>query len=159
IKNLTEWRFLTNQDVHSQTGDPQFGSDSLHLPAASTYIYSPATANGAFINTGTQRFDFDGDDRSISSVPNIGADEVAGFQYTNDLAVMTITKPSGITDNAGVINVTAENPLPIQAIVKNEGLIKAFNRNVYSKVEVSTDNGATWLFYNPPAGGGSSFTQ
>ncbi|MEI8135254.1 MAG: T9SS type A sorting domain-containing protein [bacterium] len=154
IKNLTEWRTYTGQDVHSVTGDPMFSpgtNDSLHMPAAATYTYSPASNNGAWLNTGTQQKDFDGDDRLVANnTPDIGADEFEGFQYTSDLSVQVITRPSGITDNAGVINVTTENPLQIQAIIKNQSLVKALGRNAYSKFEVSTDNGTTWNLYNAP---------
>ncbi|MDP4236090.1 MAG: hypothetical protein Q8919_06555, partial [Bacteroidota bacterium] len=148
IKNLNEWRTLTQQDISSVVGDPMFGADSLHLPAATTYIFSPASNAGAWLSTGTQLMDYDGKQRLVANgTPDIGADEFEGFQYTNDLAVQVITKPAGITDNAGVINVTAENPLAIQAIVRNLGSIQAFNRSVHSKVEVSTDNGVTWNIY------------
>ena len=102
---------------------------------------SPTLIESGGLPIGGITIDFDNDTRS--SLPDIGADEFEGFQYVNDLAVQVITRPGGITDNAGVITVTSENPLPIQAIVKNQGSIKAFNRNVYSKVETSTDNGTT----------------
>ncbi len=145
LKNLNEWRTFTQQDIHSVTGDPMFSSDSLHLPSATSYILSPASNNGVWLGTATQTKDFDGEDRLVANnTPDIGADEFEGFQYVNDLAVQVITKPSGITDNAGVISVTAENPLAIQAIIKNQGSIQAFNRTATSKVEVSTDGGLTW---------------
>ena len=145
LKNLNEWRTFTQQDIHSVTGDPLFSSDSLHLPGATSYILSPASNNGAWLGTATQTNDFDGEARLVANnTPDIGADEFEGFQFVNDLAVQVITKPSGITDNAGVISVTAENPLAIQAIVKNQGSIQAFNRNATSKVEVSTNGGLTW---------------
>jgi hypothetical protein len=147
-KTLDEWRYLSHQDISSVTGDAMFTTDSLHLPGATSYILSPASNNGVWLNTATQTFDFDGDQRLVANnTPDIGADEFDGFQYTNDLSVQVITKPNGVTDNAGVINVTAENPLAIQAIVKNQGSIQAFNRNVYSKIEVSTNGGVTWNIY------------
>lgn len=159
IKNLNEWRTLTQQDIASVTGDPKFSSDSLHLPGATSYIFSPASNAGTWLGTQTQLNDFDGEQRLVANgTPDIGADEFEGFQYTNDLAVQVITKPSGITDNAGVISVTAENPLAIQAIVRNLGSIKAFNRNVYSKVEVSTDGGLTWNLYFAPGSGSPTST-
>jgi len=158
IKNLTEWRTYTGQDVHSVTGDPMYSSgvnDSLHLPAVTSYIYSPASNNGIWLNTATDLFDFDGNQRLVrNNTPNIGASDADVFQYTNDLAVLVITRPAGITDNNGVITVTAENPLPVQTIVKNEGLIKAFNRSVHALLEVSTDNGVTWNTYFGPGIGG-----
>jgi hypothetical protein len=58
---------------------------------------------------------------------------------------MTITKPSGILNTSGYTQVTAENPLAIQAVVKNMGSIIANNRTVTAKTEYSTNNGATWL--------------
>jgi len=153
-KTLDEWRYLTQQDISSVTGDPMFILDSLHMPPATSYILSPASNNGVWLGTATQTFDFDGDQRLVANnTPDIGADEFEGFQFTNDLSVQVITKPNGVTDNAGVINVTAENPLAIQAIVKNQGSIQAFNRNVYSKIEVSTDGGATWNLYFAPGSG------
>jgi len=159
IKNLNEWRTLTGQDMASVTGDPMFNTDSLHLPASTTYIFSPASNAGAWLGTPTQLKDFDGEDRLVANnTPDIGADEFEGFQYNNDLAVQVITKPAGITDNTGAVSVTAENPLAIQAIVRNLGGIQAFNRNVYSKVEVSTDAGLTWNLYNAPPGSAPSMS-
>ncbi len=157
FKSLNDWRTYTQQDIHSVTGDPMFGADSLHMPNATSYILSPASNNGAWLGTGTQTLDFDGEARLVANnTPDIGADEFEGFQYVNDLAVQVITRPGGLTDNAGVVNVTAENPLAIQAIVKNQGGIQVFNRNVYSRLDVSTDNGATWNLYQPPLNGGSA---
>ena len=151
FKSLNDWRSYTQQDISSVTGDPMFRADSLHLPAATTYILSPASNNGKWLGTGTQTLDFDGDARLVANnTPDIGADEFEGFQYVNDLAVQVITKPAGITDNTGVVSVTAENPLAIQAIVKNQGSIAASNRNVYAKVEVSIDGGLTWNQYAAP---------
>ena len=148
FKSLNDWRTYTHQDLASVTGDPMFRADSLHLPAATTYILSPASNNGAWLGSGSQTLDFDGEARLVANnTPDIGADEFEGFQYVNDLAVQVITRPAGITDNTGTVSVTAENPLVIEAIVKNQGAIQAFNRNVYAKVDFSTDNGVTWNQY------------
>lgn len=147
VATLNEWRTRTQQDMASVTGDPMFRADSLHLPGATSYILSPASNSGAWLNTATQTQDFDGEDRRVANeFVDMGADEFEGFQYTNDLGVQVITKPSGITDATGAVSVTAENPLAIQALVKNMGSIKAFNRSVTSRVDVSTDNGLTWNF-------------
>ena len=155
--SLNDWRTFTQQDIASVTGDPMFRADSLHLPAATTYILSPASNNGAWLGTSTQTLDFDGEARLVANnTPDIGADEFEGFQYVNDLAVQVITKPAGITDNTGTVTVTAENPLAIQAVVKNQGGLQAFQRNVTARLDVSTDNGVTWSLYNPGLGNGSS---
>ena len=159
VKTLNEWRTRTQQDMGSVTGDPMFRADSLHLPGATSYILSPASNSGVWLNTTTQTQDFDGEDRRVANeFVDMGADEFEGFQFTNDLGVQVITKPGGITDATGAVSVTAENPLAIQALVKNMGSIKAFNRNVNSKVEVSTDAGLTWNIY-PAAGATSTKTN
>lgn len=146
VPTLNAWRTMSQQDILSVGGDPMFISDSLHLPIATTYIYSTASNNGAWLNSTTQSTDIDGDTRLVAGGnPDIGADEFDGFQYTNDLAVMTITKPSGILNTNGYTQVTAETPLAIQAVVKNMGSIIANNRTVTAMVEYSTNSGATWL--------------
>ncbi len=145
VKDINEWRTLSQQDIYSVGGDPRFTPDSLHLPIATTYIPTAASNSGIFLNTATQNMDIDGDLRLVGgSAPDMGADEFEGFQYTNDLAVMVITKPSGLADATGTTFVTAENPLAIQAIVKNLGSLTAANRTVTSQVDVSTNAGATW---------------
>lgn len=145
VKDLNEWRTLSQQDIYSVGGDPKFTTDSLHLPIATTYIPTTASNSGIFLNTATQNADIDGDLRLVGgSAPDIGADEFEGFQYTNDLGVLVITKPSGLADASGTIFVTAENPLSIQAIVKNLGSLTVANRAVTSQVDVSTNSGSTW---------------
>jgi hypothetical protein len=146
VPSINAWRTLSQQDLLSPTGtDPMFTTDSLHLPIATTYIYTQASNAGAWLGSSTQATDIDGDPRITGgSAPDIGADEFDGFQYVNDLAVKVITKPSGITDNTGVTLVTAETPLAVQAIVQNLGSVIAANRTVTAQVSSSTDNGVTW---------------
>jgi hypothetical protein len=146
VPTINAWRTLSQQDLLTPTGDPLFTTDSLHLPIATSYIYTQASNAGKWLGTATQNFDIDGDPRITGgSAPDIGADEFDGFQYVNDLAVKVITKPSGITDNTGVTLVTAETPLAVQAIVQNLGSVIAANRTVTCKVDSSTDNGVTWV--------------
>ncbi|MBS1903769.1 MAG: T9SS type A sorting domain-containing protein [Bacteroidetes bacterium] len=146
VPTLNAWRTMSQQDILSVGGDPLFTTDSLHLPIATTYLYTTASNNGAWLGSATQATDIDGDSRVVASGnPDIGADEFDGFQYTNDLSVMTITKPAGIVNTNGVIQVTAENPLAIQAVVKNMGSIIANNRTVTAKTEYSTNNGISWF--------------
>ncbi|MEP7234967.1 MAG: T9SS type A sorting domain-containing protein, partial [Ignavibacteriota bacterium] len=155
--SLNDWRTLTQQDIASVTGDPMFRADTAHMPNATSYILSPASNNGAWLGSQTQRYDFDGEERLVANnTPDIGADEFEGFQYVNDLAVQVITRPAGITDNTGALTVTTDNPLKIQAVVKNQGGLAAFNRTVRALVEVSTNSGASWSTYNPGVGNGFS---
>src|SRR5437764_3687287 len=64
---------------------------------------------------------------------------------------MVCTKSADSTYNSGVTTITTKNPLQKQPIVNNQGNIQVFNRNVYARVDVSTDNGLTWNTYiNPP---------
>ena len=147
IKSLNDWRTYTQQDINSILGTatnnkPLFTSDSLHLPGATSYIFSAASNSGAYFSA-TQAMDIDGDQR-LTDNPDMGADEFDGFQWNNDLGVQAILQPAGLTDGNGNIVVTSENPLHIQAIVKNLGGITTLQRNVTAKFEKSTDNGLTW---------------
>lgn len=146
IVSLNDWRTLTGQDINSVTGDARFTMDSLHLPEATSYIFSPASNAGKWLNSGSQRFDIDGDERLLANgTPDIGADEFEGFQWTNDLAVQVITQPSGLTNGSGSIIVTDDNPLNIQAIIKNLGGLQALDRNVWAKIDSSMTNGVNWV--------------
>jgi hypothetical protein len=141
---LNDWRTRTGQDIHSVTGNPQFTSD-LHLPAATSYIVSPASNAGIWLGGTIQRYDMDGDERLLGSdFVDIGADEFEGFQYTNDLGIQVIMQPAGMTNTSGVTTVADENPFNVQAIVKNFGGIVAMDRNVYARIDYSVNNGATW---------------
>jgi hypothetical protein len=146
IPTLNDWRTLTGQDIHSVTGNPMFTGGDLHLPPATSYIISPASNAGTWFDGTLQRYDVDGDERLLGSdFADIGADEFEGFQYMNDLGVQVIMQPSGITNSSGTTIVADENPFNIQAIVKNFGGIVAMDRNVYARIDYSTNNGLTWL--------------
>jgi hypothetical protein len=146
IKSLNDWRTLTGQDAHSVVGNPQFSGGDLHLPAATSYIVSPASNAGTWFNGTIQRFDIDAEERLVGAdFVDIGADEFEGFQYTNDLGVQVILQPSGVSNVSGMITVTDENPFNIQAIVKNYGGIVAMDRNVYAKIDYSSDGGLNWF--------------
>ena len=146
IVSLNDWRTLTGQDINSVSGDARFTTDSLHLPEATSYIFSPASNAGKWLNSASQRYDIDGDERLLANgTPDIGADEFEGFQWTNDLAVQVITQPSGLTDGSGNIVVTEENPLNIQALVKNIGGLQALDRKVWAKIDSSMTNGVNWV--------------
>jgi hypothetical protein len=147
FRRLNDWITFTGQDKHSVVGDPRFSSDSLHLPGALSYVASPASNNGAWLGSASQRRDFDGDQRLMgNSTPDIGADEFEGFQYTNDLAVVSILSPAGITTSSTDTTtvVTMENPWYITASIKNQSSQAVFNRTVTATLQRSTDNGATW---------------
>jgi hypothetical protein len=145
IVSLNDWRTLTGQDINSVYGDARFTSDSLHLPEATSYIFSPASNAGKWISA-TSRQDIDGDERLLANgTPDIGADEFEGFQWTNDLGVQVILQPSGLTNGSGAIVVTEDNPLNIQSIVKNLGGLQALDRKVWAKIDTSRSNGATWM--------------
>jgi hypothetical protein len=146
IVSLNDWRTLVGQDINAVTGDARFTTDSLHLPEATSYIFSPASNAGKWLGSGSQRFDIDGDERLLANgTPDIGADEFEGFQWTNDLAVQVITQPSGLTNGSGAIIVTEENPLNIQAIVRNMGALQALDRKVWAKIDTSRTNGVNWV--------------
>jgi hypothetical protein len=145
IVSVNDWRTLTGQDINSLTGNAMFTTDSLHLPEATSYVFSPASNAGRWIS-GTGRFDVDGDERLLANgTPDIGADEFEGFQWTNDLGVQVILQPSGLTNGSGSIVVTEENPLNIQAIVKNLGGLQALDRKVWSKIDTSMSGGLNWV--------------
>ncbi len=149
FRRLNDWRTYLGQDTHSLTGDPMFaspamGTDSLHMPPALTYIESPASNNGFWLGTATQQRDFDGELRLQGNLtPDIGADEWDGFQYTNDLAVLSINQPAGASQSSDTALVTTESPLWINATVKNLSSQAVFNRSVTAKVEAAT-NGGPW---------------
>jgi hypothetical protein len=148
FRRLNDWITFTGQDRHSVVGNPMFSTtDPLHLPGALSYIASPASNNGAWLGTSTQRRDFDGDQRLMGNqTPDIGADEFEGFQYTNDLAVMSIVSPAGLTSSSTDTTtvVTMENPWYITASVKNLSSQAIFGRTLTATLQRSTDNGATW---------------
>ena len=148
FRTLNDWRSYVGQDLHSLVGDPRFASDSLHMPSALTYIQSPASNNGAWLGTTTQARDFDGDQRLSSSAVDIGADEFDGFQYTNDLAVMSITQPAGFSQTSDTSLVTTENPLWITAWVKNLSSQSVFSRTVNAQVQQATNGGPWVTIYN-----------
>jgi|GEM_PF-3210416 len=151
FRNLNDWRSYVGQDMHSLTGDPMFatGTDSLHMPPALSYIESPASNNGAWLGTNTQKRDFDGDLRlQGNATPDIGADEWDGFQFTNDLAVMSITQPAGFSATSDTSLVTTENPLWITAQVKNLSSQSIFNRTVNATVQQATNGGAWTTIFN-----------
>lgn len=146
VVSLNDWRTLTGQDINSIAGNAMFTVDSLHLPEATSYIFSPASNAGTFINSSTGRYDIDGDERNLANgTPDIGADEFEGFQWTNDLGVQVITQPSGLTNGSGAIVVANDNPVHIQAIVKNLGSIQALDRKVWAKIDTSRTNGLNWV--------------
>jgi hypothetical protein len=146
VVSLNDWRTLTGRDINSVTGDPRFASDSLHLPAATSYIFSPASNAGAWLGTASQNMDVDGDPRLVGNDRiDIGADEFEGFEYFNDLGVQVITLPSGLTNGTGSIVVTSDNPLNVQAIVKNLGGIIAQNKKIYARLDTSRTNGLNWV--------------
>src|SRR5439155_12494632 len=92
---------------------------------------------------------FDGDLRLMGNMtPDIGADEFEGFQYTNDLAVMSINQPTGYSQTSDTALVTMENPLWISATVKNLSSQAVFNRSVNAKVEVALSGGPWQTIYN-----------
>jgi hypothetical protein len=125
------------------TGDPRFTSDSLHLPGALSYTPTPASNNGIWIGTNLQLRDLDGDLRQAGNLtPDIGADEVEGFELTNDLAVMAIYKPAGYSATSDETFAVVENPLAVQALVKNLSQGALYNRSVTARLEVSMNGGA-----------------
>ena len=142
FRRLNDWRTFTQQDMHSLVGDPLFASDSLHEPGALSYIESPASNNGAWLGTATQLHDFDGDLRlQGNQTPDIGADEFEGFQYTYDLATLSITQPAGYSATSDTTSVTIENPLWVTAAVKNLSSQAVFNVPVSALVEVAISGG------------------
>jgi hypothetical protein len=150
----TDWQSYLGKDVHSLQGNPLFGTpamgvDSLHMPPALTYIESPAYANGLWLGTYSQKYDFDGDQRLTSTLnPSIGADEWDGFQYTNDLAVQVITQPKGFSATSDTILVTTDNPLWMTAVVKNMGSQTIFNRSVTATLQVALSGGPYNTIYS-----------
>ncbi|MHB8391925.1 MAG: T9SS type A sorting domain-containing protein, partial [Acidobacteriaceae bacterium] len=148
FRTLNDWRSYVAQDMHSLTGDPRFTSDSLHMPSALTYIESPAMNNGAWLGTSTQAFDFDGNPRVSSQAVSIGAEEWNGFQYTNDLAVMSIVQPAGFSETSDTSLVTTENPLWITAWVKNLSSQSVFSRSVNAQVQQAINGGPWVTIYN-----------
>ena len=148
FRRLNDWRTFTQQDSHSVTGDPLFASDSLHEPGALSYIESPASNSGAWLNTATQLRDFDGDLRlQGNQTPDIGADEFDGFQNTNDLATLSITTPAGYSATSDTTSVTIENPLYVNASVKNLSSQAIFNMPVSATVEVAISGGPWTTIY------------
>ena len=148
FRRLNDWWTYTQQDLHSLAGDPLFASDSLHEPTALSYVESPASNNGAWLNTATQLHDFDGDLRlQGNQTPDIGADEFDGFQYSNDLAVLSITQPAGYSATSDTTSVTIENPLWITAQVKNLSSQAVFNVPVSATVEVAISGGPWTTIY------------
>ena len=142
FRRLNDWRTFTQQDSHSVTGDPLFASDSLHEPGALSYVESLVSNNGAWLNTATQLHDFDGDLRlQGNQTPDIGADEFDGFQYSNDLAVLSITTPAGYSATSDTTSVTIENPLWVTGSVKNLSSQAVFNVPVSALVEVAISGG------------------
>ena len=149
FRRLNDWRTYTQQDIHSLTGDPLFASDSLHEPGALSYIESPASNSGAWLNTATQLHDFDGDLRlQGNQTPDIGADEFDGFQYSNDLAVLSIVTPAGYSATSDTTSVTIENPLWVTAQVKNLSSQAIFNVPVSATVEVAISGGPWTTIYS-----------
>ena len=142
FRRLNDWRTYTQQDLHSLAGDPLFASDSLHEPTALSYVESPASNNGAWLNTATQLHDFDGDLRlQGNQTPDIGADEFEGFQYSNDLVTLSITTPAGYSATSDTTSVTIENPLWVTAQVTNLSSQAVFNVPVSALVEVAISGG------------------
>ena len=149
FRRLNDWRTFTQQDLHSLVGDPLFASDSLHEPGALSYIESPASNNGAWLNTATQLHDFDGDLRlQGNQTPDIGADEFDGFEYSNDLAVLSITQPAGYSATSDTTSVTIENPLWVTGSVKNLSSQAVFNVPVSATVEVAISGGPWTTIYS-----------
>jgi hypothetical protein len=149
FRRLNDWRTFTLADSHSVTGDPLFASDSLHEPTALSYVESPASNNGAWLNTATQLYDFDGDLRlQGNQTPDIGADEFDGFQYTSDLATLSITQPAGYSATSDTTSVTIENPLWVTAAVKNLSSQAVFNVPVSATVEVAISGGPWTTIYS-----------
>jgi hypothetical protein len=149
FRRLNDWRTYTQQDSHSVTGDPLFASDSLHEPGALSYIESPASNSGAWLNTATQLRDFDGDLRlQGNQTPDIGADEFDGFQYSNDLATLSITTPAGYSATSDTTSATIENPLWVTAQVKNLSSQAVFNVSVSATVEVAISSGPWTTIYS-----------
>jgi hypothetical protein len=143
FRTLNDWRTFTQQDVHSVLGDPMFTSDSLHLPGALSYISTAASNNGTWIGSTLQSRDLDGDLRQQGNqTPDIGADEVEGFELTNDLAVMAIYRPAGYSSTSDTTFVVTENPLAIQGLVKNLSQGALYNRVVNARLEVALNGGA-----------------
>lgn len=141
FRRLNDWRTFVNQDMHSLTGDPLFGTpamgvDSLHMPPALTYVESPASNNAAWLGTASMARDFDGDVRQPTG-PDIGADEWDGFQFSNDLAVQEIVSPAGFSQTSDTALVTTESPLWINAVVKNLSSVGVYNQTVTATVQVS----------------------
>ena len=148
FRRLNDWQTYTGQDIHSQTGDPLFTSDSLHLPGVLSYIPSPASKNAAWLNTTTQWYDFDGNSRNTGNqTPNIGASDVEGFQYANDIGVMSIRTPAGYSATSDTTFVTTQNPLMLEALVKNFGSQISPNRVVTAALDVAISGGAWTRIY------------
>src|SRR6185312_10435470 len=144
FRSINDWRSYTNQDAHSVQGDPRFIADSLHLPNVTSFVVSPASNNGAWLNTATQARDFDGQLRQLGNLtPDIGADEFEGYQNANDLAVIALYQPSGYSQTSDTILVTTENPVHIQGIVKNLSYIAVFGRAVNAAVDIW--QGGNWI--------------
>ncbi len=142
FRKLNDWRTYNQMDIHSQTGDPMFAADTAHMPGAFSYVSSPASNNGAWLGTASQLLDFDGDSRQTGNgTPDIGADEFEGFQYSNDLAVLSINNPGGYSQKSDTSLVTLENPMYINATVKNLSAQAVFNRTVKATVEVALSGG------------------
>jgi hypothetical protein len=101
-----------------------------------------------WLGTATQARDFDGDLRlQGNQTPDIGADEFDGFQYTNDLAVLSITQPAGFSQTSDTSLVTTESPLWITAAVKNLSSVGVYNQAVTFTVQRSV--GGVWTnFYS-----------
>jgi hypothetical protein len=146
FRRLNDWRTFTNQDAHSVVGNPQFTlgtTGDLHLPGALSYIPTPASNNGVWLGTALQQRDIDGNLRQAGNLtPDIGADEVEGFELNNDLAVMAIFKPAGYSTTSDTTFVVTENPMQIQTLVKNLSQTALYNRTVNARVEVALNGGA-----------------
>ena len=149
FRRLNDWRTYSQQDPHSMTGDPLFVSDSLHEPGALSYTESPASNSGAWLGSSSQLRDFDGDLRlQGNQTPDIGADEFDGFQYTNDLATLSITTPAGYSATSDTTSVTTQNPLWVTAQVKNLSSQAVFNVPVSATVEVAISGGPWTTIYS-----------
>ena len=148
FRRLNDWQTYTGQGVHAQTGNPLFTSDSVHIPGALSYQISPASNNGAWLGTATQYLDYDGDSRNTGGqTPDIGADEFDGFQYSNDVGVMSIRTPGGYSATSDTTFVTTQNPLAIEALVKNFGQQISPSRVTTATVEVALSGGAWTQIY------------
>ena len=144
FRSINDWRSYTQQDPHSIQGDPKFIADSLHLPNVTSFVASPASNNGAWLNTASQSRDFDGQLRQLGNLtPDIGADEFEGYQNANDLAVIALYQPSGYSQTSDTVLVTTENPVHIQGIVKNLSYIAVFGRVVNAAVDIW--QGGNWI--------------